>query len=111
MPRDVRLHLQDVLDAIQRIREYSGSLDLERFLADPKTVDAVVRNLEIIGEAVKRVPDDVRAAHPGVEWRKMAGLRDILIHDYYRVDAEIVWDVVRNKLPSLEEGVRRILRG
>lgn len=83
----------------------------DEFEADSKTVDAVLRNLEIIGEAVKGVPQSFREAHPGVEWRKIAGLRDVLIHHYYGVNMNIIWDILTNELPRLEEGVRSILSG
>lgn len=76
---------------------------------DRRTRDAVVRNLEIIGEAVKKLPPQTKRDHPEVEWKKIAGLRDILVHDYFGIDMDIVWDVVQNKLPVLTEQVRRIL--
>ncbi len=68
-----------------------------------------MRNLEVIGEAVKKVPDEVRSRHPDVEWKKIAGLRDILIHEYFGIDANIIWDIVRTKLPQLEQEVEKIL--
>ncbi len=82
------------------------SLSADSFAADDKTLDAVLRNLEVIGEAVKCIPDEVRSQHLHVEWKKMAGLRDILIHHYFGIDAEIIWDVVQNKLPELESQIR-----
>ncbi len=82
---------------------------LAEFRGDEKTVDAVVRNLEIIGEAVKQLPDAVRSQDPEVEWQKVAGLRDLLIHAYSRVDLDIVWDIVANKLPTFVERVRALL--
>jgi uncharacterized protein with HEPN domain len=109
MPRDSSAYFDDILDAIGAIREYTRELNQERFGRDRKTVDAVVRNLEVIGEAVKQLPADVRSAHPDVEWQKIAGLRDILIHAYFGVDLDIVWDVVSNKLPALETRIRSIL--
>ncbi len=111
MPRDYSSCLEDILDAIGAIREYTHSLTREAFGRDRKTVDAVLRNLEVIGEAVKQVPMDVRSAHPDVEWQKIAGLRDILIHAYFGVDLDIIWDVVSNKLPVLESRIREIAQG
>ena len=86
-------------------------MDYEGFCSDEKTFDAVVRNLEIIGEAAKHVPDDIRARIPAVEWRKVAGLRDMLAHAYFGIDNEILWDVVTSKVPLLGEAVSRFLAG
>lgn len=109
MSRDFRVYLEDMLEAIRRIRRYTSGLSGEAFSKDEKTLDAVIRNLEVIGEAAKRVPEAVRAGQTNVEWKKIAGLRDVLIHEYFGIDVEIVWDVVQNKLPALEEQVERIL--
>lgn len=109
MPRDSRVYLEDILEATRKITTYTGSLSKTSFLEDEKTLDAVIRNLEVIGEAVKKLPEDLRAQHSGVEWKKIAGLRDILIHEYFGLDAEIVWDIVRNKVPALDREVRTIL--
>jgi uncharacterized protein with HEPN domain len=111
MSRDYSACFEDIFDAIGAIREYTQSLTREAFGRDRKTVDAVLRNLEVIGEAVKQVPMDVRSAHPDVEWQKIAGLRDILIHAYFGVDLDIIWDVVSKKLPVLESRIREIVRG
>ncbi|MFB3924225.1 MAG: DUF86 domain-containing protein [Terriglobia bacterium] len=110
MPRDYKVSLEDILDAIRKIRTYTTGLTLQTFRQDPKTFDAVVRNLEIIGEAVKRLPEGARAQHPEIDWKRVGRLRDILIHEYFGVDAEIIWDVVENKLGTLETAVQNILK-
>jgi len=109
MPRDYRVYLDDILEATSRIRLYAAGLSLEELREDTRTLDAVVRNLEVIGEAVKKVPAEVRRREPEVEWKRIAGLRDILIHEYFGIDLEIIWDVVQNKIPLLEQQVRRLL--
>ncbi len=109
MPRDSRIYLEDILEAIRKIASYTAHLSKAAFLEDEKTLDAAVRNLEVIGEAVKKLPEDLRAQHPTLEWKKMAGLRDILIHEYFGLDAEIVWDIVTTKVPTLNQAVRAML--
>lgn len=102
MPRDFEVYLEDILQAIAKIRKYVAGLTRESFAQDTMRIDAVVRNLEIIGEAAKMVPESIRLQYPKIEWRKIAGLRDILAHHYFEVDLDIVWDIVQNKLPELE---------
>ncbi len=110
MHRDPRLYLDDMLEAIALIREYTSSYDYQRFSLDRKTQDAVVRNLEIIGEAAGRLPESVRAKAPEIEWRKIVGLRNILVHEYFGVSLPVIWDVVQNKLASLEIVCRNLLK-
>ena len=87
----------------------SLAASLETFLADETLKRAFVRSLEIIGEAVTQISDDFRARYPQVEWRKMAGTRDKLIHDYLGVDYELVWDIVQNKIPALKKAMEKIV--
>jgi uncharacterized protein with HEPN domain len=102
MPRDFEVYLEDILQAIRKVHDYTAGLTRESFAQDAKTIDAVIRNLLIIGEAAKMVPESVRTEYSVVEWKKMAGLRDILAHHYFEVDLDIVWDIVQNKLPALK---------
>jgi uncharacterized protein with HEPN domain len=110
MLRDYKVYLDDIAQAIRKINSYLLKLDQKRFAQDEKTIDAVVRNLEIIGEAVKKLPDDIRKQHSEVNWKKIAGLRDILIHEYYGIDVEIIWDIITNKLPPLAKEVELMLK-
>lgn len=109
MPRDYRVYLDDIIEAAGKTLTYTEGFDLVTFKTDSRTLDAVVRNLEIVGEAVKQLPDDLRSRHPEIDWKRIAGLRDILAHRYFGVDVDIVWDVVRNKLPLLKQVVRAML--
>jgi uncharacterized protein with HEPN domain len=103
MRRDSKVYVEDMLAAAERIRTYTAGLTYSDFRHDIRTLDAVVRNLEVLGEAAKQIPERIKSEHPGIEWRKIAGLRDILIHGYFGIDVEIIWDVVSAKLPTLFE--------
>lgn len=106
-PRD---YLRHILVEADYLIDRGAGLPFEAFLADETLRRAFVRSLEIIGEAAKKVPDDFRAAHPAVEWRAMAGMRDRLIHDYFGVDFELVWDVVQKRIPQLRDQIAFILK-
>ncbi|MFH0918829.1 MAG: DUF86 domain-containing protein [Fibrobacterota bacterium] len=108
--RGVRELLEDIIEAISRIQEYLESMNYRKFAKETKTQDAVVRNLEIIGEAVKKIPSDFKAAHNEIPWKKMAGLRDVLIHDYFGVNLEVVWAVATENLPPLLDPLRHALK-
>lgn len=111
MSRSLDFYLEDIIKAIRKIHSYTTSLSFEEFCGDERTVDAVIRNLIVIGEAVKNIPEDTRKMEPGIEWRKIAGLRDFAAHAYFNVSNQIVWDVVKTKLLPLNEAVTRILGG
>ncbi|MBI4774973.1 MAG: DUF86 domain-containing protein [Deltaproteobacteria bacterium] len=110
MRRDPRLYIDDILEAIGQIREYTVSMSYDVFTRDRKTQDAVVRNLEIVGEAAGRLPEAVKERAGDIEWRKIVGLRNILAHEYFGVSLPVVWDVVQNKLDALETACRRLLK-
>ncbi|MCB0155366.1 MAG: DUF86 domain-containing protein [Anaerolineae bacterium] len=95
--------LADIREAIRRIDKYVDGLNYDAFLADTKTQDAVVRNLEIIGEAVKNVSEELRWNYPAVPWKELAGLRDKLIHHYFGVNFDIVWNIITEELPDIYE--------
>lgn len=107
MQRNYSLYLEDILTAACKILEFTKGLSYRQFRDDEKTFDAVVRNLEVIGEAAKKIPDDLRKARSQIEWKKIAGLRDILIHEYFGIDAELVWDIVQNKIPELISNLKK----
>jgi uncharacterized protein with HEPN domain len=102
-------YLEDILDAIAKIRQFIGEMDYDAFSKDEKTSFAVVRALEIIGEASKHIPEEVRTFHSDLPWREMAGIRDKLIHDYFGVNLSVVWKTVKQDLPALEPQIRSIL--
>lgn len=109
MSRDARLFLEDILESCGRILAYTKGMEREAFVKDTRTYDAVVRNLEIVGEAAKRLPDELKDVFRAVEWRKISGLRDLLAHAYFGIDDDILWDIVTNKIPALRGEVETYL--
>lgn len=106
--KDDRIYLLHIRDAIQHILDYTAA-GKDGFLSDRKTQDAVVRNLEIIGEATKRVSPSLKGAHPDISWKPIAGMRDKLVHDYFGINLQLVWDVVERDLPALKLKVSQLL--
>ena len=110
MIRDYRDYLQDIRDAITETEEFTSGMSFETFTRDRKTINAVVRSLEVLGEAAKRIPDNLRAQSPDVPWKLMAGMRDKLIHEYFGVDLSMVWMVIKDELPPLLPAIERLLK-
>lgn len=103
-------YLADIVEAIGDICSFVDGLDYETFSTDKKTVNAVIRSLEVIGEAVKKIPEELRKKHPGLPWKEIAGTRDKLIHEYFGVDLQIVWETIQSDLDALEQAVHSLLQ-
>jgi uncharacterized protein with HEPN domain len=109
MSRDFNLYLEDILESCHRIVRYTSGMSYDSFVKNDLVYDAVLRNIEIVGEAVKQIPGEIRDQHPEVDWRRIAGMRDIVAHHYFSIHDEIVWDIIENKIPELAEKVEKIL--
>lgn len=109
MKRDYRLYIKDILDAIQKIEDFVGNISFEEFVEDDKTSSACIRKLEIVGEASKNIPQDLKEKYPHLPWREMAGMRDKIVHFYFGVDYEIVWKVIKERLPEIKTEMSRII--
>jgi uncharacterized protein with HEPN domain len=107
--RNINLFFTDILEAIESIMEYTQNMSYYQFINDKKTKDAVVRNLEIIGEAVKNIPDDIKGKYSDVSWRGMSGMRDKLIHEYFGVSNQIVWETIQSDLPVFDSQIKKIM--
>jgi len=109
MKRDYSLYIKDILDCIERVEEFVGDMNFDEFLVDDKTSSAVVRKLEIIGEATKNIPKSITQKYEEIPWKEMARMRDKIIHFYFGVDYEIVWSVIKERLPEIKPTIRQIL--
>jgi uncharacterized protein with HEPN domain len=108
--RDYRDYLQDIIDAVNDIEGFVGDMSFEEFTKDRKTLNAVVRSIEIIGEASKSIPDTLKAKHKELPWKQMSGMRDKLIHAYFGVDVETLWKAVKENIPPLKKLIQKMLK-
>ena len=106
--RPTDLLLNDIRESIDRIEQYTEGMSLEDFSKDRKSIDAVARNLEIMGEGANRLPDEFKESHSDVEWHKIVGLRHRIVHEYFGVDLQIIWRILRKDLPELRRSLSRI---
>jgi len=107
--RDTLLLLDDIFQSAQKIKRYTKDLDFDSFLSDDKTMDAVVRNFEIIGEAANRIDPDFRDENPEIEWKRIRGFRNRIVHDYFGIDYEIVWEIIETYLDELIDWLDTII--
>jgi uncharacterized protein with HEPN domain len=103
--RSAELLIEDILDAARKIQRYTDGVTFEEFVSDEKTVDAVVRNFEVIGEASNRLPDEFKRRRADVDWRRIKGFRNRIVHDYFGIDHTIVWNIIKNYIPQLIESL------
>lgn len=108
-PREWRERLEDIVEALERITSYTVDMDFEQFCDDPKTVDAVIRNLIVIGEGSKHIPKEIQNQAMEVPWDDMRGIRNVVVHEYFGVSLAILWETVRKDIPSLMEPLRKLL--
>lgn len=109
MKKEPIIFIQDIIGSIEKIEKYTKGINKEKFFKEDKIQDAVMKRLEVIGEAVRNLPDDFRDEHPNIPWKQITGMRDVLIHDYFGINLERVWGTVKKDLPELKDKISKIL--
>lgn len=107
--RNWKFRIEDIISSLDLISEYTSGIDYATWSSDRKTIDAVIRNIEIIGEAAGHVPDDIQERHPDVPWTQMKAMRNILVHEYFGVDTDILWQTVQEDLPLLRDKIQQLI--
>jgi len=108
--RNWKLFVEDILESIGLIESYISNMNFDDFQKDRKTIDAVVRNLEIIGEASRGIPEEIKNNHPEIDWKGIIGLRNRIAHEYFGISVSIVWEIIKSDLPALKEKIKHLLK-
>lgn len=103
--RNIDLYLQDIIDSIEKIESYTKDINFDRFINDPKTIDAVVRNFFIIGEAIRFIPEKIRDQHPEIPWDEILGMRNKVVHEYFGIDTDILWKTIKEDFPQFKKDI------
>lgn len=108
--RSAQLLLGDILESIQKIQKFTKGMSFDKFINDDKTVDAVIRNFEIIGEASNRLPDEFKDKHDEIDWARIRGFRNRIVHDYFGIDHSIVWSIIKGYVPELLKLIQGLIK-
>lgn len=107
--RDFIIYLDDMLTSISKIEEYIGEIEFLEFKKNSMLIDAIIRNFEIIGEAANKIPSEIKAKHPKIPWNKMYGLRNLIAHEYFGIDYEMIWEISKNNLPQNAKDIKKVI--